>query len=227
MEAGLNPETKTQAEAFRRSEDLFVHDNPLSPASESLRWVRSALLSSLPTNGASARSFLVVGSHAGAGCSYLAANLAVIFAQSGLKTLIVDANLRDPRVGQIFGCDQLRGGLAELLQRNGLNASEFILGREPSLSVLASGATPRNPQELLAARAFEEMVASFNKDYDIVIYDVPPALEFSDAYVVARAVGASVIVARKNVEKYADVKEIVKRLRLVNCIVAGSVLNLA
>ena len=105
----------------RFSQELVVGHRPFGEAAEAIRSIRSGIASSALAQGT--RSFLVVGSRSGDGTTYLASNLAVAFAQMSIPTLLIDTNLRSPRVGQLFGIPTSEEGLSEMLNRKSENGS--------------------------------------------------------------------------------------------------------
>ena len=217
------PIIHSESDSARFSRELVVGHEPFGAAAEALRSIRTSLVSSAVAKGV--RSFAIVAPRPGMGSTFFAANLALGFAQMSVATLLVDANLRDPRMAEIFGVDRNHDGLSETLRRGEIDAPAIAYDVLPGLSLMASGAVPPNPQELLCSEGFLSLTANFSRDFGVVIYDTPAAMDFADAYVVASRVGAAVIVARKNRAKFNDVSTIAEKLRSVQCDVVGSVLN--
>jgi protein-tyrosine kinase len=205
------------------SRELVAGHEPFGPAAEELRSIRSSLVSAAVSKGV--RAFAMMGSRPGMGSTYFAGNLAIAFAQMSVATLLVDANLRNPRIAEMFGAERKREGLTETLLHGKIDQPPIINDVLPGLSVLTSGAIPPNPQELLCSEEFVALTANFNRDFGIVIYDTPSALEYADAYVVASRIGAAVIVARKNSAKFKDVAAMTHKLRGMDCNIVGSVFN--
>jgi protein-tyrosine kinase len=207
----------------RFSRELVVGHEPFSPAAEALRSIRSTIASSAIAQGT--RSFLVTGPRPGAGTTFFAGNIALAFAQMSMPTLLVDANLRTPRVAQMFGLDRNKYGLAEYLCRRDVNKAPIVSDIIPNLSVLAAGAIPPNPQELLCTGEFLALTDNLAKEFGVVIYDTAAAMDFADAHVVASRVGAAVIVARRHRTTFDDISTVAKKLRTIECKVIGSVFN--
>lgn len=157
------------------------------------------------------------------GASYFA-NLALSFAQIAVPTLLVDANLRKPRLASLFGVDAKTEGLVEALTHGDASRPPLALDVVPGLSLLVAGATAPHPQELLSSKEFLNLSQSAQRNYGVVIYDTPPALESADAYVVASRVGAAIIVARRHRTKVKDIKVISRALEGFQCEIAGTVL---
>ncbi len=194
---------------------------PFSAGAESFRSVRSALATGPLSQGKNA--FAVIGPHAGVGATYFAANLALSFAQMAVPTLLVEANLRKPRLAALLGIDAKAEGLVETLTRKDAR-HPMALDIVPGFSVLVAGAIAPHPQELLSSKEFLNLSQSAQRNYGVVIYDTPPALESADAYVVASRVGGAILVARRHKTKMKDITTIAHALEGFQCEIAGSVL---
>src|SRR5580658_3321480 len=195
----------------RFSRELVVGYQPFSAAAEAFRSVRSALATGPLSQGKNA--FAVIGPHARVGVTYFAANLALSFAQMAVPTLLVDANLRNPRLASLFGIDPKTEGLVEALTNGEAELPPVTLDIVPGLSLLVAGATAPHPQELLSSKEFLTLSQNAQRNYGVVIYDTPAALESADAYVVASRVGAAIVAARRHRTKVKDITKISKALR--------------
>jgi protein-tyrosine kinase len=207
----------------RFSQELVVGRQPFGAAAEAIRSIRTSLVSSAVASGT--RSFVMIGPRRGAGCTFFASNLALAFAQMSLPTLLVDANLRDPRVAEMFGFGHDCKGLSECLRTQSLIEPSISYDVIPGLSVITSGSIAPNPQELLCSEEFVGLVAKFAGKFGIVIYDTPSAMDYADAHVVASRVGSAIIVARKNQTTFSDVSALAAKLRAIQCNIIGSTLN--
>lgn len=206
----------------RFSRELVVGFQPFSPGAEAFRSVRSALATGPLSQGKNA--FAVIGARDGVGASYFAANLALSFAQMAVPTLLVDANLRRPRLSSLFGVDSKTEGLVEALTHSDAHAPPVTVDIVPGLSLLVAGATPPHPQELLSSKEFLNLSQNAQRNYGVVIYDTPAALENADAYVVASRVGSAILLGRRNRTKVADIKTVAAALESFQCEIAGTVL---
>ena len=206
----------------RISRELVVGYQPFSAGAESFRFVRSALATGPLSQGKNA--FAVIGPRSGVGATFFAANLALSFAQMAVPTLLVEANLRKPRLASLFGIDAKTEGLVEVLTRNGAARHSVGLDVVPGLSLLVAGATAPHPQELLSSKEFLDLSQSAQRNYGVVIFDTPPALDSADAYVVASRVGGAILVARRHRTKVKDIATITHALEGFQCEIAGSVL---
>src|SRR5271166_1392192 len=207
----------------RFSGELVVGFQPFSARAEAFRSVRSALATGPLSQGKNA--FAVIGARSGVGTTYFAANLALSFAQMAVPTLLVDANLRKPRLGALFGVDSKAEGLVEALTHGDANSAPVAIDIVPGLSLLVAGATAPHPQELLSSKEFLNLSQNAQRNYGVVIYDTPSALENADAYVVASRVGAAILVARRHRSKVKDIQTVSHALEGFQCEIAGTVLG--
>lgn len=184
------------------SEELVAACAPFSQEVESLRALRTQLL--LRWFGQGNQTMAIAGAIGGEGASWLAANLAIVFSQQGKRTLLIDADLRQPRQHQLFKLD------------NGVGLSDMIAGRAdasaikqvsafPSLSFLSAGTQAPNPTELLARPAFGQLLDTFREQYDIILLDTTPAIPLADFQIVAAQARGVLIAARRNVSKLGPV----------------------
>jgi len=206
------------------SEEVVAAYTPFSPQVEALRAVRSQLMLRWFDGDPARRCLAIVSAERGEGRSFLAANLAVVFSQLGERTLLIDADLRDPCQHRLFGVDNRAGLSAVLSGRAGADAIQRI-GALVDLSVLPAGAPPPNPAELLARPPFAQLLQEAPQAFDIVILDTPSAIESADAQTIAMRAGAAVIAARRNTTRLAHVQALVDGLANAKAAVVGTVLN--
>lgn len=202
--------------------ELVAAYQPFSAEVEALRALRSQLMLRWFSEGH--RALGVVSANSGDGCSYLAANLAVVFSQLGEHTLLVDANMREPRQKSIFKLNQSLG-LSDILAGR---ASMDVITRIDSLvdlSVLGAGTIPPNPQELLGRNTFTDFMNQAIGIYDVIIIDTPPVLQTSDAQIIAARCGGVVMASRLNQTRLADVEVVLRQIDLTGAQMVGAVIN--
>ncbi len=217
------PVLATTAGAERFSRELVVGFEPFGPQAEAVRTIRAALASNALE--AKTNSVAIVGPHSGVGASYLAANLAVAFAQAAAPTLLVDANLRRPRIAQMFGIDRRAEGLTDALNYRMVDAPQIAHDVLPGLSILPAGSPPPNPQELLGSPEFADLAAALRRRQGLVVYDTTDTADCADGLIVATRVGAAVIVARRHRTAFAETAKLAAALRGHQCVILGSVLD--
>lgn len=201
--------------------ELVAAYQPFSEEVEILRAVRSQLMLRWFESGR--KALAIVSVNPGDGASLLTANLAIVFSQLGEKTLLIDANLRNPRQHEIFNLKG-RQGLSDILaERAGIETFSKV---EPfsDLFVLPAGTRPPNPQELLNRPSFAALRASLATRFDVILFDVPPFSMGVDALAIAARVGGVLLVANKNITHMADINTISAQLGRADVEVVGSVL---
>ncbi|MFJ3058473.1 chain length determinant protein tyrosine kinase EpsG [Herbaspirillum sp. NPDC087042] len=209
----------------RVSETVVAAYNPFSAQVETLRALRSQLMLRWFDADLGHKALAITSPGRGEGRSFLAANLAVVFSQLGERTLLIDADMRHPRQHELFGLDNRNGLSAVIAGRAG--AAEAIQ-RIPALidlSVLPSGPTPPNPQELLGRPPFAQLLQQLAPSYDVILIDTPAGIDCADAQMVAGRTGAALMVVRKNVSHIAAVRSLTDSLADARVMVVGSVLN--
>jgi protein-tyrosine kinase len=204
--------------------ELVTLLNPLSASAESIRAVRTHILTQHVQPGR--RALAICATSSGAGCTFLAANLAIALAQAGLQVLLIDADLREPAIAEMIRPAAPLEGLAECLVHPDFQVSDYVQPNVlPGLSILYAGQPALNAQELLSTERFERTLNACQRDYDITIIDTPPANSFSDVRRIAAVAGYALIVARRNKSLVPDVKVLVDQLVSDNAVVIGTVLN--
>jgi protein-tyrosine kinase len=205
------------------SDEVIAAHHPNSDAVEPLRGLRSQLILRWPdtTN----RKVLAVASPGrGEGRSWLAANLAVMFAQLGERTLLIDADMRHPSQHRFFNIDNSVGLSALLTGRAGREIARRI-HPQLRLFVLPAGIVPPNPQELLARPVFDVVLDLFASQFNLVIMDTPAACETADAQILASNAGTAVMVARRNHTRHSSLLAAMEMLTATGVNVIGSVIN--
>lgn len=169
-------------------------------------------------------SLVITAPYKNYGASYISANLAVMFSQLGQNTLLIDADMRTASQ-----CDNFKElnkiGLSDILAKRATIDAITQLTKLENLSVLSSGTIPPNPLELLGHGKFSKLHAELSNNYDVIIVDSPPALEFSDAQVLASNTKGAVIVAQKNKAKVSSINEVKEQLVVAGAMPLGVILN--
>lgn len=205
------------------SRELVVGHEPFSPAAEAIRSIRTSIVSLGISQGI--RSFAVTAPRRGTGGTFFAGNIALAFAQMAVPTLLVDANLRDPRIADMFGLPHSSEGLSYALRARNIDEVPISADVIPGLSILPAGIIPPNPQELLSSAEFLGLANNLEKSFGVVIYDTAPAMDYADAAVVAARVGSAIIVARQHETSYDDISILAGRFRASQCKFLGTVMN--
>lgn len=210
------------------SPELVAAYQPFGVVSENLRAVRSQLLLRWFNGEPGHQVMAVVSAGAGEGRSFVTANLAIVFAQQGQRTLLVDADLRTPpERGQHSLFKLARGaGLSSVLaDRSSLAEAAQVVPSLRHLVVLPAGAVPPNPQELLGRPSFGQLLQQAASQFDVVLIDTPAGVHFADAELIAARAGAALLVARKNTSLLTPTTQLAQRLQGSGVALVGSVLN--
>ena len=206
------------------SEEVVAAYQPFSAQTEQMRAIRGQLMLRWFDLSEQRQTLAIIGSQRGEGRSWLAANLAVVFAQLGERTLLIDADMRNPRQHELFML-QNKSGLSTLLAHRSREEAIVRITDLVGLSVLPAGPVPPNPSELLNRPAFGELLAHARSSYDVVLIDTPSLSAGDDAAMIAVRAGAVVALARSRQTRVAAFNDIVAGLSSAGVAVVGSVLN--
>lgn len=210
-------------EQRKLSPELVTLNQPFAVQSEAFRVMRTQVMMRVFGEGEHRKALAVISPESGDGKTFFSANLAVTLAQLGGRTLVVDADLRGPRLHELFRLDS-KAGLSGILA--GRAESQVIkqVPGVPSLYVLPAGVTPPNPLELVERPAFGILIRELTTKFDHVIVDTPAAVYGSDASVTAARCGAALVVARKNASRMGALQDLVGSLADAS-ILAGVIMN--
>jgi capsular exopolysaccharide synthesis family protein len=161
---------------------------------------------------------------AGEGKTATASNLAVVLAQLGRPVVILDCDLRKPRLHQVFHVSN-RVGLVNQLTNTAELDAVILPTQVPNLWVLPSGPTPPNPSELLSSERMRELLRTLRGRFEYVIIDTPPALAVTDATLVGALVDGVVLTLRSNKVTREEARLVRDRLRQADVKILGAVLN--
>ncbi|VAW48543.1 Tyrosine-protein kinase EpsD [hydrothermal vent metagenome] len=191
------------------------------PEVEALRALRSQLSFRWFTEN---KSLVITAPAPKQGSSYIAANLAVLFAQLGQSTLLIDANMRQPTQQQLFRVESREGLSDVLVRRAGLDVIQSV-SKIKNLSLLLSGTIPPNPLELLGHSRFNALMSQLEERYDVIIIDSPAMLEHSDAQAMSSVTKATLLVVSKNETKITDLELAKQQILIAGADAVGVVLN--
>lgn len=190
--------------------------------SEAMRSVRTALLFSSADEGA--RSVMVTSTGPHEGKTLVSSSLAITLAQAGQRTLVVDADMRRPRMHEALGRAQ-EPGLSNLLVGEATLPDAARPTSVPNLFLLAAGHIPPNPAELLGSKRFLDLLEDLKRRFDWVVIDAPPVMPVTDAAVIASHMGGVLFVIGSEMTPRQSASVAVDQLRGVNAKFVGAVLN--
>ena len=218
---GLIPALSPEQEASP-NRDLHVHEQPKSMMAESCRAVRTNLLFMSPDKAI--RTMVITSSSPQEGKSMTVLCLGTTIAQSGKKVLLLDTDMRRPRLHRALGVPN-DVGVSSLVVGAATLDQAVKTTEVPNLFILPCGPIPPNPSELLHTRAFADLLEAAKEKYDWVILDSPPINAVTDAVVLATLVDGVVLVVKAGVTPKGLAAQALRSLRDVNAKVFGAVLN--
>ena len=212
-----------------KSTDLIINVNPKSIFSESIKTIRTNLAFSAIGN--EMKVLIATSPAAGDGKSFIAANLAVAYAQEGKKVLMIDCDLRRGRQHEIFEVMNLTsGGYSNLIlnYKEDVNLGKYIMKTSnANVDLLPTGPTPPNPIELLASENNQKLLNELRKLYDIIILDCPPVIGLSDTMIMTKFSDANIIVVSNKKTKIESLDRAKKIFAQANAKITGVVINKA
>jgi capsular exopolysaccharide synthesis family protein len=213
---------------IRDSERIVSHYSavhPHSSVSEAFRSLRTSLMFSTPEG--LPRTLMVTSSGMGEGKTTTAVNLATVLAQNGSRVLLIDADLRKPRIHRDFNLFRSPGltNRIALSENDGPDNSAIHATHVPHMFIMPSGNSTPSPAEMLSSERLAKVLDSCRRAFDYIIMDAPPTLGLADSMILARQVDGVVMVARAGSTGKENFRVSIKRLAQVKAPVLGVVLN--
>ena len=217
---GYIPNIKTTSIIER---DLQAHLHPQSNSAESFRTVRAAI--SLSQRAGDLQVMAVTSTVPAEGKSLVASNHAIVMAQTGVKTLLVDFDLRRPSVHKAFQLQSPRG-LSSYLLRKIDSIDEIVHHTEvPNLDVICCGAVPNNPSELAGSQRMRDFIEEIKNKYDKIMFDCPPVSAVSDPLMIAAATDGIIFVNKFNKIRREHARKTVQRIQDAGINIVGVCIN--
>lgn len=206
-----------------RKVELLAQKYPKSVVSESIKTLRTNLqFSSVDED---IKTILITSSIPGEGKSFISANLAISFAQTDKRVLIVDCDMRKGRQHRIFKLSNSKG-LSNLLIDDMTNLKDYINKTSvPGVHVITRGTVPPNPSELLNSKKNADLLRVLKAKYDVIIYDGVPCNGLPDSIIMSKLVDKVLIVSSDSMTPKSVLESTKKQLESVNAPIAGDVLN--
>lgn len=206
------------------SHELVAAYQPFSRQVETLRGLRSQLMLRWFGSHSRHKAMAVISPERGEGRSFIAANLAVVFSQLGEHTLLIDADMRNPRQHSLFKLGNAVGLSAVLSGRGGPDSVQRISDLV-DLSVLPAGGQPPNPQELLARPSFGLLLEELSKEFDVIVIDTPASDDFADVQTIASRAGGALMVVHTDSTRLKPARELARNISETGATVIGTVMN--
>lgn len=201
---------------------MITVTNPRSPISESYRALRTNIeFSSIDET---LQVLMVSSAGPGEGKSTTITNLAITFAQSEKKVILIDADLRKPTAHHTFSLSN-RWGLSSVISQQSKLEEVIQASDIPNLDVMTSGAIPPNPAEMMGSKKMTSLLEQLRQMYDIILIDTPPLLAVTDAQIVATKSDGVILVVDQGKVKRDIASKAVKSLESVKARILGVVLN--
>ena len=205
-----------------RSYTLLAVGNPADLAIEAVRSLRTSLhFASLEAKN---NVLMISGASPSIGKTFVSINLAAVIAQAGQRILVVDADMRKGYAHSLLNCE-LGLGLSDVLSGQASAQQAIKQTSIENLSFISRGKIPPNPSELLMHNRLTEFLEWAGKEYDIVLVDTPPILAVTDAAIVARNVGTTLLVARYGVNSLKEIEVSIRRFEQNGMEIKGIILN--
>ncbi|QFT85277.1 Tyrosine-protein kinase wzc [Halomonas sp. THAF12] len=204
------------------SSGILAERAPADTAIEAIRGLRTSLHFAMLEAGNNLLA--ITGPSPGIGKSFVSINLAAVCAQAGQRVLVVDADMRKGHVHHAFG-GRSEGGLSELLSGKAALADVTRSGSIEGLDYISRGSAPPNPSELLMQERFSQFLADIREQYDLVVIDTPPILAVTDAAVIGKQCGTTLMVTRFQMNPVKELEIAKRRLETTGVPVKGAILN--
>jgi protein-tyrosine kinase len=204
------------------SDELVAAKEPFSDRAEEFRSLRGGLVASVFNLGK--RALAVVSAEEGVGKTYLVSNLAISFSQFAGRTLLIDANLRTPRLHRLFGTTS-EVGLSDLLAGDVKGEPVVSVDGLEGLHFLAAGSAVADPVKLLQGARFSVLLEQMADSFDFVLIDTPSNEVGPEARLIAARAGAALLVGRKGHSRIALLRQLLAQLNTGPSLMAGVVLN--
>ncbi len=206
----------------KEPESLLAIENPADLAIEAIRSLRTSLHFAMME--AKNNILMISGASPNAGKTFISTNLAATMASSGKKVLFIDADLRKGYVHKILGSNN-DNGLSDYLSGRVSLEKVITTVTKGNFDYIPRGQVPPNPADLLMHPRFNELISQVSKLYDLVIIDTPPILAVTDAAIIGRYVGTTLLVARFEINTTKEILVSIKRFEQSGVNVKGCILN--
>ena len=209
--------------------ELIAHEDPKSYVSELFRTLRTNV--QFMNSNKSLKTLLVTSTLPGEGKTWVSSNLAITFAQTGKKVVLIDADMRKCCLHNIFkvapypGLSNLLAGINDNPQKT-YSLENYLRNTEvPNLFLIPSGNVPPNPSELLSTPQMSALLDELKRNFDLIIIDGTPSKLVTDAVILSRVVDSTIIVTAHNMTKKDDLTKVIKDIKNVGGHIAGVVYN--
>lgn len=202
--------------------ELVTVHSPKSAASESYRSIRTGILFSSADEAP--RTILITSASPSEGKTITVVNLGVAMANAGSRVLILDCDMRRPRIHKIFGLDR-KIGVSSILVGTGNDKDAIVPSSVENLDILPVGPIPPNPSEIIGSKKMDLLLNALKKQYDRVLIDSPPISAVTDAVILAQMADSLLLVVRAGETPRQIIQHALAQVRNVNANILGAILN--
>ena len=198
---------------LKKSQEMILNKKTSFVIQEAYRTARTNIIFSLADSEDRCKSICVTSANASEGKTTTTLNLAITFAQTGSKVLLIDADLRKPKIHQYLGVVK-SDGLTTILSKQKSFEDVVYHNLRPGLDCLTSGSIPPNPAELLGSESMGELMKKLNKEYDYILIDTPPVTVVTDAVALSSYVSGILLIVREGYTYYESIDQALTLLKI-------------
>ena len=209
---------------LKKSQEAILNKKTPFIIQEAYRTARTNIIFSLADSSEKCKVLCITSSNAGEGKTTTSLNLAITFAQTGSKVLLIDADLRKPRIHQYLGVVK-SDGLTTVLSKQKEFEDVVYHNLRPGLDCMTSGSIPPNPAELLGSESMEKLLDKLKLQYDYILIDTPPVTVVTDAVALSGYVSGIMLIVREGFTNYESIDQALSLLNIAKAKLIGFFIN--
>ncbi len=209
---------------LKKSQEAILNKKTPFVIQEAYRTARTNIIFSLADETEKCKVICVTSANSGEGKTTTALNLAITFAQTGSKVLLIDGDLRKPRIHQYLGVVK-NDGLTTILSKQKEFEDVVFHNLRPGLDCITSGSIPPNPAELLASDSMRALIEKLKDEYDYVLIDSPPVTVVTDAVALSGLVSGIILIVREGYTNHESIEQALNLLKIANAKLLGFFIN--
>ena len=222
--AAENATLDARRQSLKKSQEAILNKKTPFVIQEAYRTARTNIIFSLADSSEKCKVLCITSSNAGEGKTTTSLNLAITFAQTGSKVLLIDADLRKPRIHQYLGVVK-SDGLTTVLSKQKEFEDVVYHNLRPGLDCMTSGSIPPNPAELLGSESMEKLLDKLKLQYDYILIDTPPVTVVTDAVALSGYVSGIMLIVREGFTNYESIDQALSLLNIAKAKLIGFFIN--